>query len=209
MSTITWSSRIRMRSASICGRQMAVAEMPGEAREGGGVAGAHLDQVLVGGAHLDDSRPPPAEPVAAVQHDRLDEVEQEVEAAVAQHAQPPPIAVVEQQGDGVDPLVRRPAAGAHHGGRPFHIVAPSEARPPDEQPLRVERSSAAPSALRSGRRRGASEQEIALGHGQHGGRLAGQQLAVGAHLVGLRDRPRSRDRAHCAPCPSCRSCACP
>ena len=32
---------------------------------------------------------------------------------------------------------------------------------------------------------GASEQEIPLRHRQHGGRLAGQQLAVGAHLVGL------------------------
>ena len=30
-----------------------------------------------------------------------------------------------------------------------------------------------------------SEQEIALGHGQHLGRLTGEQLAVGEHLVGL------------------------
>src|SRR5690606_6236475 len=31
-----------------------------------------------------------------------------------------------------------------------------------------------------------SEQEVTLRQRQHGGRLAGEQLAVGAHLVGLR-----------------------
>jgi hypothetical protein len=43
----------------------------------------------------------------------FDEIEQEVEPVVAQHAQAAAITVVEQQGDGVGALGRRPAAGAH------------------------------------------------------------------------------------------------
>jgi hypothetical protein len=36
-----------------------------------------------------------------VQHDRLDQVEQEIEAAIAQHAQAAAITIIEQQGDAV------------------------------------------------------------------------------------------------------------
>ena len=78
-------------------RQVAVAEMPGEPRERRRVAAAHLDQVLLGRLHLDVAALLQPEPIAGVQHDRLDQVEQEVEPAVAQHAQAPAIAVVEQR----------------------------------------------------------------------------------------------------------------
>src|SRR5215470_617901 len=67
-------------------RQVAVAEMPGETREGGGAAAAHLDQVLLGSAHFDEAALLQPEAVAAAQNDGLDEIEQEVEAAIAQHA---------------------------------------------------------------------------------------------------------------------------
>src|SRR5215813_1602605 len=46
-------------------RQVAVAEMPGETREGGGAAAAHFDQVLLGGAHLDEATLLQPEAVAA------------------------------------------------------------------------------------------------------------------------------------------------
>ena len=59
-------------------RQMAVAEMPGEPREGGCVASANLDQVLVGRLHLDEATLLQLEAIATVQHHGLDEVEQEV-----------------------------------------------------------------------------------------------------------------------------------
>ena len=110
-------------------RQMAIAEMPGEPREGGRVAAAHLDQVLLGRLDLDEAALLQLQPVAGVQHDRLDQVEQEVEAAIAQHAQPPAIAVVEQQGDGVGALRCRPVAGAQDFGGAFHCR--------DALPLRV------------------------------------------------------------------------
>src|SRR5437879_12043483 len=44
-------------------RQVPVAEMPSEPRERGGIAAAHLDQVLLGRFHLDEApllEPPPA-----------------------------------------------------------------------------------------------------------------------------------------------------
>ena len=50
-------------------------------------------------------------------------------------------------------------------------------------PVKNERTGEAPAARQEA---GRSEQEVALRHRQHGGRLAGEQLAVGAHLVGLR-----------------------
>ena len=109
-----------MRSASICGRQMAIAEMPGEARERCRVAAAHLDQVLFGGLHLDEAALLQLQAVAGMQHDGLDQIEQEIEPAVAQHAQAPAIAVVEQQGDGVAALGGRPVAGAQDVGGAFH-----------------------------------------------------------------------------------------
>ena len=49
-----------------------------------------------------------------------------------------------------------------------------------------------------------SEQKIALRQRQHVGRLARQQLAVGAHLVGLRVRPRSSAARRSAPDRACR-----
>ena len=109
-----------MRSAAISRRQMAIAEMPGDARERGGVAAAHLDQVLLGRLDLDEAALLQLQAVAGVQHDGLDQVEQEVEAAIAQHAQAAAIAVVEQQGDGVGALGRRPVAGAHDFDGAFH-----------------------------------------------------------------------------------------
>ena len=51
-----------------------------------------------------------------------------------------------------------------------------------------------------------SEQEVALRHRQHGGRLAGQQLAVGAHAVGLRVDLHHRRCRRCAPCRPCAPC---
>src|SRR5262245_40239275 len=128
-------------------RQVAVAEMPGETRDGGGVAAAHLDQVLLGGAHLDEAALLQPEAIAAVQHDGLDEIEQEVEAAVAQHAQAAAVAIVEQERDGVAALARRPVAGADDFGGAFHgyelAVIP---RPQAEGPLRISKGP----SLRSG-----------------------------------------------------------
>src|SRR5215831_8148763 len=102
-------------------RQVAVAEMPGETREGGGAAAAHFDQVLLGGAHLDEAALLQPEAVAAVQHDGLDEIEQEVEAAIAQHAQAAAVAVVEQKRDGVAAFARRPVAGTDDFGGALHL----------------------------------------------------------------------------------------
>eukprot|EP01036_Dinobryon_divergens_P007108 gene7107-9463_t len=83
------------------GRQVAVAEMPGQPRERRGVAAAHLDEILVRGLDLDIAALLQLQAIALVQHHGLDKVQQEVETAIAQDAQAPAVAIVEQEGDGV------------------------------------------------------------------------------------------------------------
>lgn len=102
------------------GRQMPVAEMPGQPCERRGIAAAHLDEILLGGPHLDEAALLQLEPVTAMQHHRLDQIEQEIEPTIAQHAQAPTVAIVEQQSDGIDALGRCPLAGPHDVDGAFH-----------------------------------------------------------------------------------------
>src|SRR5207248_2898032 len=111
------------------GRQVPVAEMPGDPREGRRVAAAHLNQVLLRCPDLDETALLELQPVAGVQHDRLDQIEQEIGATVAKHAQAPTIAVVEQEGDAVDALTRRPATRPHDFSRTFHVKTRSNVVP--------------------------------------------------------------------------------
>jgi hypothetical protein len=101
-------------------RQMAIAEMPGDPREGRGISAAYLDKVFFRRLHLDETALFQPKPVAGMQNDRLDQIEQEIQSAIAQHAQASAIPVVEQQGHGVDTLRRRPMAGAYDVDGSFH-----------------------------------------------------------------------------------------
>jgi hypothetical protein len=75
-------------------RQMAVAEMPGDARQAEPVGGPDLHQRFGRGDDLDYSSVLEAQSVAAAQRRGFREIEQECETADAGHGQPPAIAVV-------------------------------------------------------------------------------------------------------------------
>ena len=122
-----------MRSAfgSHFGRQMAIAEMPGDAHQRRGLGGPDLRQRFGRGDHFDDASVLKPQPVAAAQHRRFREIEQEFEAADAGHGDTPAIAIVESRARPCRP--ERPTNGRrddfvsaqHHLpfrlGRPRHL----------------------------------------------------------------------------------------
>ena len=77
------------------GRQMAVAEVPGDADQGHRINGPDLGQRFGLGDHLDDASVLKAQSVAAAQHCRFREVEQEFEPADTRHGHATAIALVE------------------------------------------------------------------------------------------------------------------
>jgi hypothetical protein len=77
------------------GRQVTVAEMPGDASERERVGGPDLRQRLGLGDHLDHPSVLKPQPVAAAQHRRLDKIEQKFEPAYSGHGDAPAIAPVE------------------------------------------------------------------------------------------------------------------
>jgi len=74
---------------------MAVAEVPGDAGQGERVGGSDFRQRFGLGDHLHHAPVPEPQPVAAAQHCRFREVEQEFEPADAGHGDPPAITRVE------------------------------------------------------------------------------------------------------------------
>jgi hypothetical protein len=77
------------------GREVTVAEMPGDASERERVSGSDLRQRFGRGDHLDHTSVLEPQPVAAAQHRRLDKIEQEFEPADAGHGDASAIALVE------------------------------------------------------------------------------------------------------------------
>lgn len=77
------------------GRQMAVAEVPGEPRQRQGIGGPDLSQRFRLGDHFHGSSILELQPIATAQHRRLREVEQEREPSNAGHGHPTAIAFVE------------------------------------------------------------------------------------------------------------------
>jgi hypothetical protein len=83
------------------GRQMAVAEMPGDPHQMEWIVTANLDQRLRRRHHLDQAAVVEHQRVAAAQRQRVLEVEQEFESAGAGHRHPPPVPVIEIEHDGI------------------------------------------------------------------------------------------------------------
>ena len=83
------------------GRQMAVAEMPGDAHQRGQVGAADLGERLGRGDNLDDAAILQRETVAGAQHHRFGQIEQESEAAHASHRDATAIAFVVVEDDRV------------------------------------------------------------------------------------------------------------
>ena len=92
------------------GRQMAVAEVPGDAGQRQRVGGSDFRQRFGLGDHLNHAPVLEPQPVAAAQHCRFREVEQEFEPADAGHGDAPAITRVEVEHDRIRRSAR-PMAG--------------------------------------------------------------------------------------------------
>ncbi len=104
-------------------RQMAVAEMPGDAHQMRRIGAPDLDQRLGRRHHFDQPSVFQHQRVAAAQRDGVFKIEEEFEAARARHRHPPPMAVVEIEHDGVGGRFRPPILSsnlrrADHAGVP-------------------------------------------------------------------------------------------
>ena len=83
------------------GRQMAVAEMPGDANQMQGIGAADFDQRLGGRHDLDQAAVFQHQRIAAAKCGGVFKIEQELEPARARHRHPPPVPVVEIEHDGI------------------------------------------------------------------------------------------------------------
>ena len=97
-------------------RQVAVAEVPGDAHEMQVVAAADFQQRLRGCHHLDQPPVVQHQRVAAAQRDHLGQVEQELQPARTGHRHAPAMAVVELEHDGVSRLAVPARSGLDGGG---------------------------------------------------------------------------------------------
>ena len=104
-------------------RQMAVAEMPGDANQMQRIGASDLDQGLGGRDHLDQPVVLQHQRVAATQRDGVLEVKQELQPARARHRHPPTVPVVEIEHHGIGCGVR-PAMLAQDFGRANHVNTP-------------------------------------------------------------------------------------
>ena len=132
---------------------VSVAYVPGEPYERRGVCCGDLHQLLRGGFHTDYPAVLQPQPVARAQHCRPREIQQKSRSATCDIAKSSAVSFVVGQYEVVDR--RRP------------------------EPLSMRQDF--DGANEGGH--GESEEKIPLGHRQHGGRLAGEQLAVRPDLV--------------------------
>jgi hypothetical protein len=102
------------------GRQVAIAEMPGDAHERRRVGAADFSELFGRGDDFDDAPVLELEPVAGAQHHRLGQVEQEGEAANARHRNAAPVALVVIEDDGVGRFAG-PGAGGTDGMSVLHF----------------------------------------------------------------------------------------
>jgi hypothetical protein len=93
------------------GQEMAVAKVPGDAGHRQGVGGPDLRQRFGFGQHLDHASIFEPQPIAAAQHRRLREIEQEFEPPDPGHGDAPAVASVEVQDDRVGRSARPMACG--------------------------------------------------------------------------------------------------
>ena len=96
------------------GRQVAIAEVPGDAGQRGGIGGADFGERLRRGDDLDDAAVLELQSVAGAQHHRFRQVEQEAEPAHAGHGEAAAIALVVIEHHRVDRLAR-PLSGGNDG----------------------------------------------------------------------------------------------
>ena len=105
------------------GRQMTIAEMPGDPHQMQRIGAADFEQRLGGGHHLDQPAILQHQRIAAAQRHRVFQIEQEREAARPRHRHPPPVPVVEIEHNGIGRRLR-PAMLAQDLSRADHISVP-------------------------------------------------------------------------------------
>jgi hypothetical protein len=98
------------------GRQMAVAEMPGDPHQMERIGAADFDQRFGGCDHLDQATVFQHQRVAAAQRYGVFQIEQEFQPARARHRHPPTVPVVEIQHDGIGRGVRPAMLALNLGG---------------------------------------------------------------------------------------------
>jgi hypothetical protein len=86
------------------GRQVTIAQMPGDARQRRRVRAANLQELFGRGDDFDDPAVFQRQAVAGAQHDRLRQIEQKGEAAHADHRDPPAVTIVIVEHDRVGRL---------------------------------------------------------------------------------------------------------
>ena len=106
------------------GRQMTVAEMPGDPNQMVRVVAADLGQRLGCRDHLDQPAVVEHQRVAAAQRDRIFQIEQKFQPAGAGHRHPPPVTIVEIEHDGVGrrlapAILAMDSGGADHANALF------------------------------------------------------------------------------------------
>ncbi len=105
-------------------RQMAIAEMPGEAHEMAGIGAADLDQRFRGCDHFDTAAIFQHQGIAAAQGDGVFEIEQELQSARPRHHHTAAMAIIEVENDGVDGRFN-PVVLAENGSRADHGLSHS------------------------------------------------------------------------------------
>ena len=83
------------------GRQMSIAEMPGDPDQMMRISALDLDQRLGSGDHLDQPAILQHQRIAAAQRDRVLEIEQEGQSARSGHGHAPAVTLVEIEHDGI------------------------------------------------------------------------------------------------------------
>jgi hypothetical protein len=104
------------------GRQVTIAEMPGDARQRGGVGAADLREAFGSGDDFDDASVLQRQAVAGAQHHRLGQIEQEGEAAHAGHRDAAAITIFIVEDDRVGGFAG-PRAGGTNGMSVLHGLA--------------------------------------------------------------------------------------
>ena len=110
------------------GRQMAVAQMPGESSKGERVGGPDFRERLGRGDDLDNAPVLEAQSVAAAQHRGLCEVKHEGKTADAGHRHAATIAVVKIEDDRIGRGARPPARGYDLVGAQHHRLSVARKR---------------------------------------------------------------------------------
>lgn len=102
------------------GRQMAIADMPGEACEAGAGARGYAHERLIGGAHPHQPTIVQLQAIAIEEYGSARQIEQEGKAAIARQRNPAPMARIMVERDDVRSRLAGPVAGGEDVVRADH-----------------------------------------------------------------------------------------